>query len=152
MVVTYFFPQSLLWVLGPQYSNLRFEVQLAVAASAVSFFSSVMWCIHTARKFVYWWNVGLSIGLTLVVQALFIAKIDMSTVRGVLWLTIATNVASLFINVLSGAYGFIKGPRETEEKHVIVPDNIVEAEPYIDLYSLEEGSVSLQASQEKSES
>jgi O-antigen/teichoic acid export membrane protein len=144
MQMTYFFPQVLLWVLGPQYSNLRFEVQLAVAASSISFFSSVMWCIHTARKFVYWWNVGLSIGLTLVVQILFITKADMSTVRGVLWLTVATNVTSLFINVLSGAYGFIKGPRETEEKPVMVPESVVESEAYMDLYPLEEDGTLLQ--------
>jgi O-antigen/teichoic acid export membrane protein len=151
MQMTYLFPQILLWLLGPQYSNLRFEVQLAVGAGAVSFFSSVMWSIHTARRFVYWWNVALSIGLTLVVQILFIVKADMSTVRGVLWLTVATNVTSLFINVLSGAYGFIKGPRETEEKPVMVPESVVESEAYMDLYPLEEDGTLLQSVPKKSE-
>lgn len=138
MQVSFSFPQVLLWLLGPQYSTLRVEVQLAVGAGAISFFSSVMWSIHSARKFVYWWNVGLSIGLTIVVQILFILKADMSTVRGVLFLTLATNIVSLFINILSGAYGFIKGPRETETTPLMVPESVEESEDYMDLYPLKD--------------
>jgi len=145
MLTSLFFPQILLWLLGPQYSNLSVEVQLAVGAGAISFFSSVLWSIHTARRFVYWWNVGLSIALTLAVQVLFIIKADMSTVRGVLLLTLATNAASLFINVLSGTYGFIKGPRETEQAPVMIPESVVEAESYMDLYPMEDGSANLEA-------
>ena len=138
MQVSVSFPQALLWLLGPQYSSLRFETQLAVGAGAVSFFSSVLWCIHSARKFVYWWNVGLSISLTIGVQILFIVKADMSTVRGVLMLTVATNVASLFVNMLSGAYGFLKGGRETEPRPLLVPESTVEAEAFMDLYPLKD--------------
>ena len=79
MQLTHFYPQALLWLLGPQYRDLRFEVQLAVAAGAVSFFSSVLWSIHSARRFVYWWNVVFSIVLTLLVQVLFFIKADVST-------------------------------------------------------------------------
>ena len=82
--------------------------------SAISCFSGVLWGIHSARRFVFWWNVAFSIGLTLVVQVLFIVKADISTVRGVLWLNLATNIASLTVNVVAGIYGFIKGPREVE--------------------------------------
>ncbi len=108
------FPELFLRILGSQYSGLHSEVKLAIAASAVSCFSSVLWCIHLARRFVYWWNVILSIGLTIAVQILCVLKLDMGTVRGVLLLSLATNLASLLINVLSGAYGFWKGPREVE--------------------------------------
>jgi O-antigen/teichoic acid export membrane protein len=151
MQVSFSFPQALLWLLGPQYSNLTTEVRLAVGAGAVSFFSSVLWSIHSARKFVYWWNVGLSIALTVGVQVLFIVKADMSTVRGVLMLTLATNVASLFINILSGAYGFMKGGRETEQQPVLVPESTVEAEAYMDLYPIEAGSKALAAETKKSD-
>jgi O-antigen/teichoic acid export membrane protein len=151
MQVSLSFPQALLWLLGPQYSGLRMEVQLAVGAGAVSFFSSVLWSIHSAQKFVYWWNVGLSIALTIAVQVLFIVKADMSTVRGVLMLTLATNVASLFINILSGVYGFIKGGRETEQQPVMVPESTVEMEAYMDLYPLEDGTYALPVAEEKNE-
>jgi hypothetical protein len=38
---------------------------------------------------------------------------DMSTIRGALYLSLGQNIASLFVNMLSGAYGFARGPRET---------------------------------------
>ena len=134
MQLTYFYPQALLSLLGPQYRDLRFEVQLAVAASAVGFFSNVLWTIHSARRFVFWWNVILSIVLTLVVQLVFVIKADMSTVRNVLMLNLAVNLTSLFINIMAGACGFIKGPRQTEEKPVVTPESTDETESYMDLY------------------
>jgi O-antigen/teichoic acid export membrane protein len=136
MELTRTYPEALLWVLGPQYSSLRFEVQLAVAAGAVSFFSSVLWGIHSARRFVYWWNVALSIVLTFVVQILFIVKADVSTVRSVLMLNLAMNLTSLFVNVLAGVYGFITGPRETEER-TPAPNDMEEIGPITELYPLE---------------
>ena len=115
MLLTYLFPQVVLWVLGPQYRSLRFEVQIAIASGAVSFFSSVLWGIHSARRFVYWWNVGLSIASTLLVQILFVVKGDVGSVRGVLMLNLAMNTTLLLVNVLSGAYGFLKGPRVIDD-------------------------------------
>jgi O-antigen/teichoic acid export membrane protein len=135
--LTYFYPQALLWVLGPQYRNLGFEVQLAVAASAVSFFSSVLWTIHSARRFVFWWNVILSMVLTLAVQILFVIKADMSTVRSVLMLNLAMNLASLASNIMAGAYGFLKGGRQSEEKQVVTPESTDETELYMDLYPVD---------------
>jgi hypothetical protein len=136
MQLTYFYPQALLWLLGPQYRNLQFEAQLAVGAGAVSFFSSVLWSIHSARRFVYWWNVVFSILLTLVIQVLFFIRVDVSIVRNVLMLNLAMNLASLFVNILAGAYGFLKGPRQTEEKPGVTPDSTEDTESYMDLYPL----------------
>jgi O-antigen/teichoic acid export membrane protein len=108
------FPEFFLWILGPNYASLRYEVLLAITTSAISLFSGVLWCIHTARRFVYWWSTATGIALTLLVQVLFIVKADLSLVRTVLWLNLATNAASLFVNLLSGMYGMVKGAREVE--------------------------------------
>jgi len=134
MLVAHSTPQLLLWLLGPQYSGLRNEVQIAMGAGAVSFLSSVLWSIHSARRFVYWWNVGLSIVITLVVQILFIIKVDMGAIRGVLLLTLVTNTASLFTNILSGAYGFIKGPRDTETKREVIAEQTAEFDQTLDMH------------------
>jgi O-antigen/teichoic acid export membrane protein len=133
MQFTYFYPEALLSLLGPQYRDLRFEVQLAVATSAVGFFSNVLWTIHSARRFVFWWNVIFSIVLTLVVQVLFVINADMSTVRNVLMLNLIMNLASLSINITAGVYGFLKGPRQTEEMPAVTPESTDETESYMDL-------------------
>jgi hypothetical protein len=113
------FPNIFLWLLGSQYANLQVEVVLVIAAGAISTFSNMLWFIHSARRFIYWWSNILNIILIFVVQLLFVLKADMGTVRVVLWLNLATNAVSLFINVLSGLYGFLKGPRQAEEKPVL---------------------------------
>jgi O-antigen/teichoic acid export membrane protein len=133
------FPQLFLWLLGPQYSTLQFEVKLAIATGAVSCFSGVLWSIHSARRFVYWWNVIFSMFLIVGVQALCVLELDMSTIRGVLLLNLATNLAYLFINVLSGAYGFLKGPREVERQTREMREKTLQADVSLEMNSLEHG-------------
>jgi O-antigen/teichoic acid export membrane protein len=105
-------PQLFLWVLGPRYGNLQFEVLLMIAGRSVGYMCGVLWVIHSARRFVYWWNGMMTIALTLCVQAAFIWKVDLSTVRAVLTLNLVTAVVVLLVNILTGVYGFTRGPRE----------------------------------------
>jgi hypothetical protein len=73
-----------------------------------------MWVIHSARRFVYWWNNLSNIVLTLLVQAIFVWKFDLSTVRSVLILSIASSFVSLGIAIACGIYGFWHGPQKME--------------------------------------
>jgi hypothetical protein len=115
-------PNLFLWVLGPHYGGLQQEVKISIAAGAVSCLSGVVWCINAARRFVYWWINILSIVLILVVQILFIYKADLSLVKSVLLLNLATNATSLLVNILSAIYGFQKGPREVEGPAMLATD------------------------------
>ena len=107
------FPEAFLWVLGPKYASLHFEVFLLIATSSTGFLVGPMWTIHSARRFVYWWNGAAIIVLTLAVQAFFLWKVDLSTVRGVLTMNLATAAVGLLVNALTGVYGFIRGPQKT---------------------------------------
>ena len=109
-----YFPQIFLWVLGRQYSRLRFEILLIIAGSSISYFAGVIWMIHNARRFVYWWSGMTTIILTLAVEIVFIWKVDLSTVRAVLILNLVTASAGLTVNILTGLYGFVRGPRHTK--------------------------------------
>ena len=115
----YIFPQLFLWVLGRDYSGLKFEVLLMIASSAISYFCSVLWVIHGARRFVYWWNSITTIVLTLAVQVFFIVKVDLSTVRAVLTMNLWTAYVGLLVTVSTGIYGFVQGPRRAEETNMI---------------------------------
>ena len=108
------FPELFLWVLGPKYSNLRFEVVLVIAAGAIRHVSGLMWIIHCSRRFVYWWNNVMTIVLTILVQVVFLWKTDLGTVRSVLIFNIASALAGLLVNALCGVYGFRQGPRQIE--------------------------------------
>ncbi len=107
-------PGIFLGVLGPHYSDLRFEVGLIILASSIRYISGFMWIIHSARRFVYWWNNLFNIILTLVVQAALVWKFDLSTVRSVLYLSLASALVSLIVAITCGVYGFWKGPQKME--------------------------------------
>jgi O-antigen/teichoic acid export membrane protein len=113
-LVAWLRPEVFLWVLGSQYQNLRFEVLLVIASGSLSTLAGMLYCINSARRFVYWWNVGANIIVTVAAQALCILHFDMSAVRGVLLLNLFTNLVSLVVVVSVSLYGFIYGPREAE--------------------------------------
>jgi O-antigen/teichoic acid export membrane protein len=106
-----YFPQVFLWILGHKYSGLRYEVFLMIAGASIGYFSGMIGVIHWARKFIYWWSGMSTIVVTVAIQALFIWKVDLSTVRAVLVLNLTTAAAILLVGALTGIYGFVRGPR-----------------------------------------
>lgn len=107
-----FFPGLFLWILGPKYAHLRYEVLLTIVAGSIRYFSGVLWTMNSARKFVYWGSNFASITVPLLLQAFFLWKVDLSTVSGVLWLSISTAIGGVCIHIGSALYGFLRGPRE----------------------------------------
>jgi O-antigen/teichoic acid export membrane protein len=110
--LAHYFPEVFLWVLGPKYATLRFEVFLVITSGSISYVNGVLWIIHSSRRFVYWWNNLLTVIVTLLVQAFYLWKFDLSTVRSVLYFNISTSTSFFFICVFCGIYGFTRGPRE----------------------------------------
>jgi O-antigen/teichoic acid export membrane protein len=108
-------PGLFLWVLGHNYGGLGYEVFLIMAGSSIAYFCGVLWVVHNARRFVYWWNGGAIIILTLAVQTYFILKVDLSTVRSVLTMNLCTGLAGLSVALFTGIYGFVQGPRRIAE-------------------------------------
>jgi O-antigen/teichoic acid export membrane protein len=108
------FPGVYLWILGPHYSQLRVEVGLLILGSAIRYVNGFMWVIHSSRRFVYWWNNLSNIALTILVQAVFLWKFDLSTVRSVLIFNIASALVGTIISVTCGIYGFWRGPQKLD--------------------------------------
>ena len=117
--LAFYYPEVFLWVLGPKYSKLRFEVSLQIMSSAISFVSSYFWIVNSSRRFVYWWNSIANIILILLVQGVFIWKLDLSQVKNVLILNVATATATLIVYASGSVYGFLRGPQKMEHiEHV----------------------------------
>jgi O-antigen/teichoic acid export membrane protein len=121
-----------LWILGPQYHGLYLEVSLVITASAVACVSDLLWAIHSARRFVYWANNVLNIILIVVIQVLFILHADLSTIRSVLWLNLATNSVTFLVNIAAGVTGFLVGPRRIEDVIPMLPEGSLELESVLD--------------------
>ncbi len=105
------FPGLFLWVLGPKYAGLRTEVVLVIVAGAISLVGGIIACINGSRRFTYYSFVLADNIVTLIVQAILIWKMDLSTVRAVLWFNIATVTPTFIIGILAAFYGFARGGR-----------------------------------------
>jgi hypothetical protein len=105
------FPDAFLWILGPKYAGLRYEVFLMMISSSMALVGGLIASINGARRFVYHWDNMTRNILTLIVQVMFIWKADLSSVRSVLWFGIITGLPSLAMQTAVAVYGMVRGPR-----------------------------------------
>lgn len=105
------FPELFLWVLGPKYASLRTEVVLVIVSGAIGLFSGVIASINGSRRFIYYSFVLTDNILTLILQAIYIWKVDLSTVKAVLWFGIVSMFPTLAIGILTAVYGIARGGR-----------------------------------------
>lgn len=111
------FPGLFLWILGPKYAGLRAEVVLVIASGAIGLLGGLMSSINSSRRFVYLSFVLADNILTLILQALYIWKVDLSTVKAVLWFNIVTMIPTLVTGFLATFYGFARGGRRIADPH-----------------------------------
>jgi hypothetical protein len=112
--IAFLFPDPLVWILGSKYQNLRVETGWIVAGACVNYVNGVMWTIHSARKWIYWWGTGLYIGLLLATQLICVSFMTLNTTLNVIYFSLITTVAVTLVHIANGVYGFIYGPRLTE--------------------------------------
>ena len=110
-------PQAYLFLLGPHYEGLRLEAGLVILGSSINFLAEYMQTIHLSRRFVYWWSNISNIVAILSIQILFLWRFDVSRLRIVLLMNVASVSASLFIQILTGIYGFTFGPQKMHTGH-----------------------------------
>jgi len=99
----YLFPGQILWVLGPNYSGLEYEILLAVTGSCLSTFAGITFSLYSSRGWVL--NPIISIPLSIFTLIAAIIMMDVSTLRGVLFLNIFVAAVQLTLHL---GYGFLK--------------------------------------------
>lgn len=112
-VFSFAVPAPLLWLLGPRYSNLGPEVGWVVLGSSLSYVGGVMWTMHAARKWVFWWATATYIGTLVAVQIVAVIWLDLSSTRGVVFFGAVTSAAVVIVQIFNGAYGFISDSRKS---------------------------------------
>ncbi|MEO9894568.1 polysaccharide biosynthesis protein [Aurantibacter sp.] len=103
VLLVYIFPEEILWVLGPQYADLKYELFLAVIGSSLSVFSVIVFSLYSARGWVM--NPGLSIPISIATISIAIWATDVTSLIGVLWLNIIVGSVQLLVH---SGYGFVK--------------------------------------------
>jgi O-antigen/teichoic acid export membrane protein len=97
------FSAQILKVLGPNYSNLTNEVVLKIIISCLGIIATSTFSLFTSRSWAI--NPFVSIPVSIASIALGVAFIDISSLRGVLFLNIMIQLVQVTMNV---TYSFIK--------------------------------------------
>jgi len=91
------FPSQILSVLGRQYSDLRSDGILMAACAVMATVAGLLWAINSSRAWIV--SPAVLIRCTLAVQAVCASILNLSTVRGVLLLTMYSWLPSIFLSV-----------------------------------------------------
>ncbi len=105
-IVGFAFPKPLLWLMGDKYSDLAQEIGWVVLTACLSYMGGVMWTMHSARKWVFWWGTAAYISVLVVTQIVCIATLDLSQTLSVVWFGVITSAVVLVVHAATAAYGF----------------------------------------------
>jgi len=109
VLTAYLFPEPFLLLLGSKYSHLKNELIYLLITSGMGVITGIIWEMNESRKWIYAWDPMIMITGTVGIQLLAILFMDLSSLRNVLLLSIATNLLVLIIKVCSSIKGFSKG-------------------------------------------
>jgi O-antigen/teichoic acid export membrane protein len=104
----FFLPGIFIWLIGPNYSHLTSDLGFLLLASCLNLVSGLMWCMHSARKWVFGWGVWLYIATTILVQVACLKFLALDSVKGILMFSIYTSLAMFAVCVVWAFAGFRK--------------------------------------------
>ena len=100
---TWLFPSEMLWILGKNYSGLNIELLLYVTDGCLSLIWGSAYILGATRG----WNIHPAFSITVSFSSIVVGAmlIDVSTVRGVLFLNLFVSIIQVF---MYGSYTLIK--------------------------------------------
>jgi O-antigen/teichoic acid export membrane protein len=93
VLIVYFFPKPILWILGTGYMKLNYELLLTIIGSCISLLSATAFSIYSCRG----WTLSpfVLIGINLSAIIFFSILLDLSNLEGVLLLNIGLGLVAL---------------------------------------------------------
>jgi O-antigen/teichoic acid export membrane protein len=120
---SYLFPTAALWIIGARYSSLHTAFTWSICAWGLNYLGLLLWTMHSARRWVYWWHTFFCIGTLTVVQVFGVWRLDLSTTVGIFEFSFLTGLAELFVHAVGGIYGYWEeGRRERLAQSADSPD------------------------------
>ena len=96
IIITALFPGELLWILGKNYSHLKYELLLMVIGTVLSSLVGAMSSLNLAKAWIQY--VWIEIPLRIIIQIILLVSLDISTVKGVLIFGIFSNISPFLVN------------------------------------------------------
>lgn len=92
------FSSQILWLLGPDYNNLKLEVVLVVVASCINFVGTASFSLYISRGWVI--NPLVSIPIEICSIIIGVIIIDISSIQGILNLNIFIALANAIMHIM----------------------------------------------------
>lgn len=106
LLVIYWFPDVFLWLLGDDYQNLSNELFLVFTGGALSFLLSIIYAINISKAWIRFTPI-FEIPVDIIGLLLGVLLFDVTTLTGVLYLTIFTTSLNLLLHFSNSIYGLI---------------------------------------------
>jgi O-antigen/teichoic acid export membrane protein len=103
---SYFFPDAALWIIGSKYSGLRKAFTWSILAWGLNYLGGLLWTMHSARKWVYWWHTIFNCVALTLVQIFGVWRMDLSTTVGIFQFSFLTAATELVVHTVGGIYGY----------------------------------------------
>ncbi|MEH2028134.1 MAG: polysaccharide biosynthesis protein [Nostoc sp.] len=104
IIITFLYPQQFISIIGSQYANLNDEVSLTMLSANTGFLSGLLWSINVSKGWIQ--DAWLYIPATIATQILLLFVLDVSTVKGVIYFGMYSQLPSLVINFYMNYKGF----------------------------------------------
>jgi hypothetical protein len=109
------FPQPLLWLLGKNYAGLQAEIGWVVLSGCLAYLGGVLWSMHAARRWIFWWVSIVYIISILITQFICVMMMDLSQTRSVIFFGLITTLLALLLQASVGMCGLISDRRTPKD-------------------------------------
>jgi hypothetical protein len=103
---SFLYPGVFLWLLGPNYQNLRDTIGWVVLTACINYIAGLLWIMNRSRKWVFWRGTVLEIALVLIIQIGFLVTVGVRTTCSAVFFNFASSFCYLFTHGYVALYGY----------------------------------------------
>ena len=111
IVVTYLFPNQILWILGGDYKDLQYELILCILGACLGVSADIAFGLLSSRGWMY--NPILYISVNILSIIALALTLDITTLRGALWMNVVIGSVLLLMNIVIFLYNYFKTKHKT---------------------------------------
>lgn len=111
-------PGVFLWILGPNYRDLRSLIGWVILTVCINYLAGLLWIMNRSRKWIFWRGTLLEISLIFIIQIGFLILIGVRTTRDAVFFNFASSFCYIITHGYISLYGHSSStsPRETYAK------------------------------------
>jgi O-antigen/teichoic acid export membrane protein len=106
VVLTYVFPNQILWILGGDYKDLQYELILCIIGACLGVSADIAFGLLSSRGWMY--NPILYIAVNILSIIALALILDITTLRGALWMNVVIGAVLLLMNIIIFLYNYYK--------------------------------------------